>query len=293
LNKNFIKIKNLVSSLWFNYNERVPVYWFKGKSNFGDEINKYLVEKLSKKSVNHINPKYFLSKHYFCIGSILERANKHTIVWGSGLIQDNSKVTKPQKIHAVRGPKTREQYLKNNIDCPAIYGDPALLLPLVYTPKSNKKYRIGVIPHYADKTLANQLSCFKSKDIHIIDIQQDNILNFIDEILECDFILSSSLHGLIISDAYNVKNMWIKFSDNVKGDDFKFYDYFESIGRINTQFIKIDTTISLQDIFNIQYIHYTLNIDLTSLLNACPFIDKEILHELKQRINNPAFIENL
>lgn len=42
----------------------------------------------------------------------------------------------------------------------------------------------------------------------------------IKEFLECECILSSSLHGLIISDAYKNPNVWIKFSNPVGGNRF-------------------------------------------------------------------------
>ena len=86
------------------------------------------------------------------IGSILDRGTKSSIIWGAGLISEDSEpIEIPKKIYAVRGPKTREKLLKSGIDCPEIYGDPALLLPKIYNPKIEKKYELGVIPHYIDK----------------------------------------------------------------------------------------------------------------------------------------------
>jgi len=41
----------------------------------------------------------------------------------------------------------------------------------------------------------------------------------------CDVIVSSSLHGLIVADAYVVPSRWVAPENSIKGDGFKFRDY--------------------------------------------------------------------
>jgi pyruvyltransferase len=91
-------------------------------------------------------------ENYVSIGSILHFSDKNSIVWGAGFISKDSycKVP-PKKILAVRGPLTRKKLIEQNIECPKIYGDPALLLPIFYHPKIKKKYEIGIVPHYVDQ----------------------------------------------------------------------------------------------------------------------------------------------
>lgn len=93
----------------------------------------------------------------------------------------------------------------------------------------------------------------------------------IDEINQCQFILSSSLHGLIIADSYGIPNKWIEFSNKVTGNGFKFRDYFSSVGRIDNEPVQIKETTRLTDLLAYKNEWKPIDIDLNKLLCACPF----------------------
>lgn len=250
--------------------EYIKLFWFKNTQNFGDSFNPMLIETLSGKPVKWVkfyNPEL----HYIATGSILENATKDTIVWGSGFIAENRQCyEKPYRVCAVRGPKSREMLIKNGIDCPEIYGDPALLLPRIYSPEINKTFKLGIIPHFVDKE-NEWLKQFKEDEkVKIIDIQNPDLFSFIDEVLSCEKIASSSLHGVIVADAYNIPSLWIEFSDQVSGAGFKFLDYFLSVGRKDDLPYRINETTNITDIIE-QFYDYTIQIDLQKLLDHAPF----------------------
>lgn len=53
--------------------------------------------------------------------------------------------------------------------------------------------------------------------------------NFIDEIVSARFVVSSSLHGLILAEAYGVPCVMLKNTES--SDLFKYKDYYYSTGR--------------------------------------------------------------
>lgn len=218
----------------------IPLFYWSSKrfenkprENYGDLLSKYLVEKISGRTVKWVHPKKQLwykwnKKNYFAVGSILAHATKESIVWGSGIIDRKHNIAKAD-FRAVRGPYTREFLLKQGIECPEVYGDPALLLPLFFKPVVKKRYKLGVVPHYVDFTIAKEFYA-NQPEVKVIDLLTDDIASTTKEILTCEKIISSSLHGIIIAHAYDIPVSWVKFSDKIFGDEIKYIDYFESVG---------------------------------------------------------------
>lgn len=252
--------------------------WWKTKAypNWGDVLNPVLFEYISGEKAIFMGIGNSSNIHrYLCIGSILPSYSTNAEIWGSGFMDrpwPDSQLVAPKKIHAVRGPQTREVFLDRGIECPEVYGDPALLLPRYYFPKIEKKYKLGIIPHYVDQD--NEWIEWKKNlpYVKIIDILS-GVHSVVDEILSCEMIISSSLHGIIAADAYGVPNKWVEFSDKVGGGGFKFRDYFKSVGRKDRQSIRIDGHKMLKNIYP-EMQEVDLHIDLDLLLSSCPFQKK-------------------
>ncbi len=220
-------------------NKKLYLFWWseikflkKSKENYGDLLSKFLVENISGKIAKWVVPKkipwYKLNKgHYLAIGSILPHATKDSIVWGSGIIDEEHKIAQAD-FRAVRGPRTWKFLKENGVDSPRVFGDPALLLPRYFNPEVKTSYKVGIIPHYNDYDLARNL--FQGKDdIHVIDLMTLDVEEVTREIMSCKMTISSSLHGLIVSHAYQIPSIWTEFSDKIFGDGIKYPDYLESV----------------------------------------------------------------
>ena len=166
-------------------------------------------------------------KTLYAIGSIIDNINSNAIIWGSGLGRSWSRIKGHPIIYAVRGKLTLKNLPDSYDKSKIAIGDPAMLLPLIIR-NSNQiqiKHKIGIIPHFED------YEYFTSKyadRYHFIDIRTKDLTAFIKDILSCEYILSSAMHGIIISQSYGKPALWIRrLSMNV--GDFKFHDYFSSV----------------------------------------------------------------
>lgn len=249
-----VKRLNLIDSLYVFFNKKSVLFWCddgKDSNNFGDAINPILFKSILKveiaSSTRIVN---LLSKPTFCfIGSILDNLNKNkAIICGTGFRNKNARVLKePYLVLAVRGPLTRKLLLQQNINCPEVYCDPAILLPNIYKPSIDKKeYDVGIIPHYVDKkTLNNKKIITNGLNYCVIDIESDwkSVIKCINK---CKYIFSSSLHGIVVAHAYGIPSTRILLSENVVGKDFKFDDYSLSVSDSTLYKYKIIDTINLE-----------------------------------------------
>ena len=227
------------------------------KNNLGDDLNIDFIEyafdvKTVKYEFSILARRNKIPTFSF-IGSVLEyvvNTNPNAIVWGTGFKFAENDFTyedlKNLDIRAVRGPKTRDILLAKGIDCPSVYGDPAILLSKFYTPQiTPRRYKLGIIPHKDDfsNPIFDQLS--RSDDVIILNLKKyESWQTFIDTMFSCDFIISTSLHGIIIADSYSIPNMWITVSDLIEGGDFKYFDYYGGVSKqpLKKQ-ISLDTSI--------------------------------------------------
>lgn len=235
---------------------RIYVYWCTilkdGKDNYGDILAPFLVHKLSGKKVKRVSHpmdrkyKWFV-KHYVTVGSIINVVGRNSVVWGSGIIKSGQNIRNATFL-AVRGPKTRERLLELGYSVPEIYGDPALLLPFFIKKTIKKQFEIGIIPHYVD--YEDVLSQFRDDpNVKVINLITDDIIKTTKEILECKQIISSSLHGVIVSHAYQIPALWVKFSNKLSGDNIKFYDYLESLNLNYLKEFYLDLEVINIDVF--------------------------------------------
>ena len=264
---------------------KAPIKISKGKLvpfNWGDDMNYYLVEMISGKKVLHLPDSMLLriipAESYLVVGSTMTFYSlDHVTVWGTGIINTHKipYITgKPTQICAVRGPLTRAALIEKGYDCPMVYGDPILLISQFYQPSvARNQHEYGIIPHYSDKNNPTILE-LKDRGIKVIDIQKYNRWqDFVDDIYQCKYIVSSSLHGLIVAESYGIPSVWVGFSDYIDGWDFKFRDYYLSLQKKDVQMIPISKA---EDVFSEQVLitlqtwrKGSINLDL--LLSSCPF----------------------
>jgi pyruvyltransferase len=240
-------------------------------SNFGDALTPYIIKKISGVDAVFTSPESVYTK-VMVTGSILNWECKNSIVWGCGLANRLDTVPSSHDIQAVRGPISKYIAESQGVKVPKVYGDPALLLPRLYTPsKPERTYTVGIIPHYVD--LPSVLEFNEDRD----DVLVINVLSpveiVLDQIASCGKLFSSSLHGIIASHAYNKPCKRLVLSDNILGDGTKFMDYFASIGQdVDDEPLIMKSGIDVSFLVEHEVSETKLNINLEALYDSCPFL---------------------
>lgn len=211
----------------------IRLYSWIAHPNFGDAISKPIVEWVSGQPVNVVARA--AGRKMVAVGSVLQSVVDGDAVWGAGVHPSSfdkfwqAETSLSLKVMAVRGPLTRDALLSRGIPCPPIYGDPAILLPRLHAPAIEKKYRIGIIPHMRDQARVNRNKL--PSDVTVLDVG-DVWQTVVNGILSCERIISSSLHGVIIPEAYGIPATW--WRPTYKEGFVKYLDYYASTGRIPT-----------------------------------------------------------
>lgn len=270
---------------------RVKLWWWERPypGNLGDMINPYIVEGLTG-----IPPKYCAGPpRVLAIGSIIKFARSGDQVWGAGCPSADQAIEPEAVFHAVRGPLTRRIVLEAGGDCPPIYGDPAWLLPLIYPDgKRPKTHKVGLIRHFTHRAQPIRLED-DVREIEVVRSGRAGIEAFLDEMMSCEAIVSSSLHGVIIANAYGIPAKLATFRQSerqVHGDGMKFDDYFLSVGRRDIMALDLDGIERLGGgIAAACTDNPDCGIDIDALLVAAPFaIDAGILATRRHSRAEPA-----
>jgi len=265
----------------------IPLTWWTYAPNIGDLLSPFVVSRLTGLPVtlvdNYPNEPGLLHAlaraasrrnrfSYLAIGSIVNRAHDRSVVWGSGAFGTETRrvLNSRARYLAVRGPLTRNKLRIAGIDCPDVYGDPALLLPLVFDPAPPKKHRIGVVLRHTEKATLDEAA---GDDVRLIAMRSSDVEGTLTEMLSCERICATSLHGLVVADAYGIPSAWLA-SDTPKGLDFKYFDYFLSVDKVRKpQRVDFRAPVGAAQLAALDYDNRPISFDRDRLLAASPFVE--------------------
>ncbi len=233
-----------------------------GRVNFGDRLADIVCRQMLSLRGYSLDDEVNREERLLSIGSILHFSETGDHVWGTGWngkIPEKNFKARGLKVHAVRGPLTAEFLKKRNIEVSEVYGDPALLIPHIFqnrfTPRAEKDYVF--VPNLHDLVLVNGL-----QDV-VSPLWGWNIA--ITNILKAKLVLASSLHGLIIAEAFGIPARYVRLSETE--DLFKYKDYYFGSGRKESEFIFANSIEEGLEMGGAQAIRY----DHTALMKAFPY----------------------
>ncbi|AEO42816.1 polysaccharide pyruvyl transferase family protein [Xanthomonas perforans] len=224
---------NALLQKWIEHAERRALFWWQPKNagvNMGDHLSKVIVSCVLSLQDKTLIEKQDLSKKLIAIGSVLHFAKDGDTVWGSGI---NGKIPAERNtfstldVRAVRGPKTRKFLLDRGIAVPEVYGDPGLLTPMFFPADAlgtiNKR-PFAIVPHFNEPV--EKYSAYKD---HLV-FPNVKPATFMSALLGAELVISSSLHGLILAEAYGIPAVYLDWGNGE--DRFKYDDYYNGTGRM-------------------------------------------------------------
>jgi pyruvyltransferase len=207
-------------------------------TNFGDILTPYILQKYN---INCYHKDKDDNPDICGIGSLLHMIPKDFsgYVWSTGMMYPTHRLHFKKTPLAVRGNLSCKQF-DNDMSNVAI-GDGGLLLEKIYKPKPKRpyKYKLGIFPNYADivnmrDNPIENFNLIKSNPYDVLLIDPRNYIEtVIDYICSCDKIITSSLHGAVVCDSYNIDYAIFSARETqlaihqLQGS-FKFRDYFSA-----------------------------------------------------------------
>ncbi len=179
---------NEINLHWFAYSD--------SKQNIGDMLSPVITDWCMKQ--HNLQRCGKGRKHLYAIGSIIDGGYQNATIWGSGVLFGRRKWwwkhLRKLDIRSVRGPESREALLFNGYDCPELYSDPAILMPLVYPARPNPLIDYLVIRHFT----------WGGENQDGLSPITNDWKDFIDKLMTARIIISSSLHGIILAESYGI-----------------------------------------------------------------------------------------
>jgi pyruvyltransferase len=205
---------------------RAKLFYWTAAPNWGDRLSPLLLKHFAGVDSDWERPGL---SNVVSLGSVLEHLPSYYqgYVLGSGRLYPETRLnlyTGTAKILALRGPISAK-----GVAGDYALGDPGLLADeLIERP--DKEYEICIVPHWTDHDLAQKFWQYAPDSTVVVNPHRDDPLEVITKIAKSRKVVSSSLHGLIVADAFHTPRRFeVPPGADKEGGLLKFKDYHQSI----------------------------------------------------------------
>lgn len=215
---------------YVGHKDAIRLFWWKGEPNFGDALSPLIVGAVSGRAVRHGGA---AECDMLALGSLVQVMRKHytepaaqrPVIWGAGLLNPVPRdFVANIDIALLRGPISAALL---GVQAQA-FGDPGLLAPGLLKARPPRHDKIAIIPHHSIADDAALLALVHDNPVlEMIRPEQDPI-DVCHRIASSRHVISASLHGLVLADAFSVPSTWLTPGAQ---SHLKYYDYAASIGR--------------------------------------------------------------
>jgi len=235
-------------------------------ANLGDALGPLLVSALSGLPIAYQRFEAN-TERLATVGTIGHKFSGGTVhFWGTAFNPARSRKDAPilyeipanttLKIHALRGPGSAYHLRQLGLEIPPVYGDPVWFLPSIFPAAPEKRYDLGVVVHVSELQMPLATSDLKPRlrrylippDLQaqvrifntVVPPTAEAIANLIQEITACKCIISTSLHGLVMAEAYGIPCAYLSPAGQggavlpmhlpKMGVDYRIRDFYRGMG---------------------------------------------------------------
>jgi len=210
---------------------KISLAWWENPypGNFGDWLtpfifNHYTENKIIFQGLSTRAPK----KHLVSLGSVGRFIKSNSVVVGTGVSSFKHAINPKADFVSVRGPHTAELLLQSGGPKVETFGDPGVVLSRILPlTRGTTNGRVAFVRHH--KHLQAPVKLPENFDELSVQVSHPNdIVEFIEKLLEYDYVVTSAMHVLITCQSYGVPCALVVFKgfeEYVHGDGIKYIDY--------------------------------------------------------------------
>ncbi len=211
-------------------------YFHDTEGNFGDDLNAWLWPKVLPDffggTCQHGQEFYEDNNRedalFYGIGTVLDHRIPPApikFIAGSGVgYFSPPKIDDKYHIYFVRGPKSAA---KLGIDTSLSITDPAILLR-EFLPPAPAEHQVSLMMHCDTAKSGYWEQVAAELGIHYIDPRSTDPIAVIQQLIASEYVITESLHGAIIADAYGIP--WRPINSMPHINAFKWHDWCASVG---------------------------------------------------------------
>lgn len=201
----------------------LKAYYWRDEPNWGDLLTPLLLKHYADLDSEWAPA---ATADMISVGSILGHVSAHRWtghVLGSGKLFAHDEVPAQARVWALRGPLTAK-----GVRGDYALGDPGLLADELVGPQV-KQFKLGILPHWSDQDLTKRHEWDQYGPLRIYPSWHPR--DVIAAIGKCEKLVTSSLHGLILADAFGIPRRFEHATRlDKEGKYLKHLDYSASIG---------------------------------------------------------------
>lgn len=186
-----------------------------GTTNFGDELNFYLWDKLLPPAGHVLRPDLL----FFGVGTLLKEPLPPgpKLVFGAGAGYGRiPKVTSEWDVRFVRGQDTA---LRLGLSPEKAISDPGILVAIMQSRASAPRYPVAFMPRFSDADVLRPPAI--RSGFHFVDPRWP-VEQVLDHLAACGTLVTEALHGAVVADALRIPWLPVLYEP---GHEFKWKDW--------------------------------------------------------------------